>query len=175
MGIPACGSAQGREKYRRVSCAAGRAARGGAIDMKLWMAAEADFDVIDAFREARKNIEDKINVKLIDLPLENPFEKWAFIAMIRSEGDWANEVAKKNLKNRVLEFRLKIDHGEFIKGDSVKHEELLLMALRRSVDWMEKSGISGNDRNLLYSILPMPKESLIASDPNHENIPAPTL
>ncbi|MDR5741433.1 MULTISPECIES: Imm44 family immunity protein [unclassified Caballeronia] len=117
------------------------------------MATEADSDVADAFREARKIVEDKINSRLISLSLQNSFEKWAFIAMIRSDKDWANEIAKKNSQKKVLEFRLKIDHERFLNGDLVERQRLLLSALSCSVDKMEKLGISDNDRSLLYSIL----------------------
>lgn len=121
--------------------------------MKLWMATEADSDVADAFREVRKIIEEKINLRLIDLSLENSFEKWAFIAMIRADENWANEVVKKNSKRKVLEFRLKVDHESFLNGSLAERERLLLSALSCSVDKMKKLGVSDDDRDSLYSIL----------------------
>lgn len=121
--------------------------------MKLWLSAELDHDVSGLYREIRANFMNDINLKLSDIMFDSPYEEWAFIAMIRANKDWAKEVAKRHIKSKSLEFRLKIDHGAFLSGNFNTRANLFLDSLQRSVDKMEKLGISLGDRNKLYAVL----------------------
>lgn len=121
--------------------------------MKLWLSAELDHDVSSLYREIRAIFMNDINLKLSNIIFDSPYDEWAFIAMIRSNKDWAKEVAKRHIKSKSLEFRLKIDHDAFLNGDFSIRTNLLLDSLCLSVDKMEKLGISLDDRNKLYSVL----------------------
>ncbi|SFD51269.1 Imm44 family immunity protein [Pragia fontium] len=121
--------------------------------MKLWISSEADVDVAELYRETRIYIEKEVNDQLGEVKVDNLYEKWAFIAMIRENKGWADEIAKRHVKRKVLEFRLKIEHDVFLNGDFNARANLFLDSLRLSVDKMERLGISSDDRNKLYSVL----------------------
>lgn len=121
--------------------------------MKLWISAEADIDVADKYRSVRQFIEQKVNEFLTTVCIENEFEKWAFIAIIRSDQGWGTEVVKQHKKRKVLEFRLKIDHGDFLQGDFEQCVNLMKDSLLCSVKKMGGLDISVSDRKKLISAL----------------------
>ncbi|MGP9314091.1 Imm44 family immunity protein [Yersinia pseudotuberculosis] len=128
--------------------------------MKLWVSSEADIDVAELYRETRIFIEKQVNSNLDEITFDHDYDKWAFIVMIRDSKNWADEVAKRHIKRKVLEFRLKIDHNEFLNGNFSQRANLFLDALQRSIDKMENLGISLEDRNKLYGILASVKSEL---------------
>jgi hypothetical protein len=121
--------------------------------MKLWIGAEMDEEVSDAYRQARRLVEPAVNAKLSDVKLGSPYEKWAFIGIVMSDEGFYKEVAKKDARRKVLEFRLKIDHDAFRRGTDKARAALMLKALERSVDGMSGLGVSDEDRARLRSIL----------------------
>ncbi|MFD1801386.1 Imm44 family immunity protein [Mixta tenebrionis] len=128
--------------------------------MKLWISSEADIDVAEQYREVRRFLEFEINKCLEEIVFDNDYEKWAYIAMIRDNKNWAEEIAKKHVKRKVLEFRLKIDHGDFLHGNFHQRVNLFIDALQRSVEKMKKLGISDSDRDKLSVILESVRVSL---------------
>ncbi|SUP85800.1 Imm44 family immunity protein [Yersinia wautersii] len=128
--------------------------------MNLWISGEIDENVSVFHRETRQFIEKEINEKLENINFSHDYEKWALVAMINKDVDWAGEVVKRHIKRKVLEFRLKIDHNEFLNGNFSQRANLFLDALQRSIDKMEDLGISLEDRNKLYGILASVKSEL---------------
>ena len=124
--------------------------------MELWTSAEIDVDVYELYSKVSRYIEKTINEKLQPLQFESDYLKWAHIAMIREDEDWADEIIRRSIKRKVLEFRLKINHSAFLAGDFNACALLIIESLRRSVDIMGEKvrwKISENDRNQLYRIL----------------------
>ncbi len=78
------------------------------------VSSEADIDVAELYRDTRIFIEKQVNSNLDEITFDHDYDKWAFIVMIRDSKNWADEVAKRHIKRKVLEFRLKIDHNEFL-------------------------------------------------------------
>ena len=66
---------------------------------------------------------------------------------------YINEVVKKHKKDNSLEFRLKIDHGKFLKASQKKANLILLEALERSVDKMSTMDVVDEDISFLHSVL----------------------
>ncbi|MGG8166149.1 Imm44 family immunity protein [Klebsiella aerogenes] len=128
--------------------------------MKLWISSEADIDVAEQYREVRRFLESEINKCLENVVFDNGYDKWAYIAMIRDNKNWAEEIAKKHVKRKILEFRLKIDHGDFLNGNFYQRANLFIDALQRSVGKMEDLGISDSDREKLSVILESVRTSL---------------
>lgn len=78
--------------------------------MIFWQSSEATqygYTLISAFV---REVEQKINAQLSQITLRSAYQtwKWAFIVMIMDHNDY-KEIRKKNTKNKVLEFRLKMD------------------------------------------------------------------
>jgi hypothetical protein len=114
--------------------------------MKLWMSGEIQADVADAYRVARKSIEEAVNQRLQAVKLSTPFQKWAFIAIIRAEDhpDYG-EVKQKDTKRGVIEFRLKVEHQAFLNADAGHQKQLIIEALKRSVSMMAQMGVAEHD------------------------------
>ena len=83
-------------------------------------------------------IEPHINEIVKDFKLGD-YEEWAVITIILNEnGPDYKEIVRRSIKNKVLEFRLKIDYYDFMKGDYNHKKKLVLEVLLRSLDLMEK-------------------------------------
>lgn len=101
--------------------------------MKFWLSGEVQADVSDAYIGALKEIRDALNDAVGDLDV-GPVATWGFIALIREVDTAAyDEVKKYHRGERSFEFRLRIDHGEFIRSDQLGKRRLLMTALLRSV------------------------------------------
>ena len=86
----------------------------------------------------RRDIEPRINVLIKDCTLAD-YVEWAVITIILNEnGPDYKEIVRRSLKNKELEFRLKIDYYEFMKTDFNGKKKLVLEVLLRSLDLMAK-------------------------------------
>jgi hypothetical protein len=125
--------------------------------MIFWSSAEASPEAIASYRNIRKKAEETINGLLKSAPTDTCWAdwKWAFIAIIISPtlGVDYPERAQSLKKNKVLEFRLRIDFMEFVDASVSRQAELIFTQLHRSVDLMAKWGVSENDRKTLHDIL----------------------
>lgn len=123
--------------------------------MRLWLSGEIDRDVADYYRMSLISIEKKVNQRLENISLDAPYMKWAFLAIIRDEeSPQYEEISRRNVKRKVLEFRLKIDHGKFLNcRDPSERELMVIKALKRSVDLMAKFNVTESDRNSLQKVL----------------------
>lgn len=121
--------------------------------MKLWISAEIDGDVDEKHEVARKAVESAVNQRLKTHKFSSPWKSWDFISIIMSERDFYDEIARKSKKDKSLEFRLKIDHGKFLKASQKQANKLLLDALGRSVEKMAKMEVSEDDMEFLKTAL----------------------
>src|SRR5262249_5180607 len=101
-----------------------------------------------------KPIEANINRLLDEVSLQDKADKWAFIAIIREEDnpDY-DEVVKKSSRGKVLEFRLKIPHAEFLAASPEERVGLIFKSLSRSVDLMGQLGVSTDTQKALREVL----------------------
>src|SRR6266480_5059545 len=113
--------------------------------MKLWTSAELDADVAAKHQAASKLIKEAVNKRLKDHKFTSPWKSWDFISIIMSERDFYDEVAKKSKKDKSLEFRLKIDHGKFLKASQKQANQMLIEALERSVEKMSNMDVTDAD------------------------------
>lgn len=122
--------------------------------MKLWMSGEIQHDVAEGYRQARLVVQSKVNERLQRIRLNTNLDQWAFIGIIRPDDhpDY-QEVKKFDKRHRTIEFRLKIDHAQFLSGSHAERIVLIIQALRRSVDLMNALGVDSDDIDKLKSIL----------------------
>ena len=106
--------------------------------MKLWMSAEEMEECGKENSIIRNEIEPRINELIKHCKLGN-YVEWAVITIILNEkGPKYKEIIRRSLKNKELEFRLKIDYNEFMKSDYNHKKKLVLEVLLHSLDLMEK-------------------------------------
>ena len=106
--------------------------------MKLWMSSEEMEECGEDNSNIRRDIEPRINVLIKDCTLAD-YVEWAVITIILNEnGPDYKEIVRRSLKNKELEFRLKIDYYEFMKTDFNGKKKLVLEVLLRSLDLMAK-------------------------------------
>ena len=129
--------------------------------MKLWISGEITADVADAYRAARKQVEQSVNEALKSMALRTEMLKWAFIAIIRRDDhpDY-REFTKRHLDRKVLEFRLKIDHDKFLVSPPEQQAAMIIEALNRSLQLMPEMGIEESDRAQLKAVLDRTRASL---------------
>lgn len=121
--------------------------------MKLWMSSEQMHECeenIDIINE----IEPRINELIKDCTLGD-YVEWAVITIIINEkGPDYKEIVRRSLKNKELEFRLKIDYYDFIKADYKLKKKYVLEVLLKSIDLMEKwKEIKLEEREKIKSII----------------------
>ena len=97
------------------------------------------------------------------LSLDSNILEWSFISIILSDQFIAHhpEVAKRNKRNRTMEFRLHISYQEFKVADPKKQISMILDAIERSIYLMEQMGISETDRQKLASILSSARNTIL--------------
>jgi stress-induced morphogen len=122
--------------------------------MELWMSGEIQADVAEAYRSVRKLIESEINQELKLVSPVGRFHTWAFIAIIRSEEhpDYS-EVSKKDVRRRLLEFRLRINHNTFRNATAVGQRRLVYHALGRCIPMMAQLGMSADETKVLELLI----------------------
>ena len=115
--------------------------------MELWMSGEIEGDVGDAYREVMNLVEEKMNEVFERKDYGSGLSEWAFIAMIFGEHspDWYEEVRRYHRKDKSAEFRMKIDHAQFLSADRPGRLALLCEALLRSLQAMEEMKINDVD------------------------------
>ena len=122
--------------------------------MKLWMSAEEMEECGEDNSNIRRDIEPRINELIKDCTLGD-YTLWCVITIILNENrpDY-KEIIRRSLKNKDLEFRLKIDYNEFMNSDYNHKKKLVLELLMRSLDLMEKwKDIKKEERESIKSII----------------------
>ena len=102
--------------------------------MEFWLSGEVDSDVSTSFRAARNEVMEAANGAVRNVEV-GPVKEWTFIAIIRSVDDPRySEVTKFHRRNSTLEFRLRIDHADFLRADAHGASRLIMAGLLRSVE-----------------------------------------
>jgi len=121
--------------------------------MELWIGAEVQDDVYDKHVAARRLLQERVNSRLKDADLRGAWVKWAFVSIIMRKADAYKEVARKDTKGQVIEFRLRIDHAQFKRATQPAANRMLLEALARCLDKMEGLGVLAEDVKVLRSVI----------------------
>ena len=121
--------------------------------MKLWMSSEQMHECHENMNIQRE-IKPIINELINDCTLGD-YDEWAVITIILNEnGPDYKEIVRRSIKNKVLEFRLKIDYYDFMNGDYNHKKKLVLGVLLRSLDLMEKwKDIKLEERELIKKLI----------------------
>lgn len=124
--------------------------------MKFWSTCETSDDV-SGLPDIMLVIESRINHYLEGARLENEFSGWVVIYFCMREEflDFFSEtIVARRKPEKVMEFRLKIDHSEFTSSDKEHKISLMLDVLLRSIEKMglPKFKVSDADRGVLASI-----------------------
>ena len=136
--------------------------------MVFWSSSEATSEANEQFRPIRKVVESEMNRLLEKISLGTEWEgwKWAFIAIIVSrefDQDYT-ERARRSAKDRVLEFRLTLNHDLFVKSSFIDQLSQYFGQLRRSVEMMGKWKMSSKDRSTLLDTLKDAQTALVQRD-----------
>lgn len=121
--------------------------------MLLWMSSEQMHECFENM-QIQREIKPKINELIKNCTLGD-YVEWAVITIILNEnGPDYKEIIRRSLKNKELEFRLKIDYNEFMSYDYNHKKKLVLELLMRSLDLMEKwKDIKKEERESIKSII----------------------
>lgn len=121
--------------------------------MELWMSSEQMHECFENM-QIQREIKPKINELIKNCTLGD-YVEWAVITIILNEnGPDYKEIIRRSLKNKELEFRLKIDYNEFMNSDYNHKKKLVLELLMRSLDLMEKwKDIKKEERESIKSII----------------------
>lgn len=105
--------------------------------MVLWMSSEQMEECSDNMLIQRE-IEPRINELIKDCRLGD-YKEWAVITIILNEnGPDYKEIIRRRIKEKELEFRLKIDYYAFMEANYNSKKKMILEVLLRSLDLMEK-------------------------------------
>lgn len=121
--------------------------------MELWMSSEQMHECFENM-QIQREIKPKINELIKNCTLGD-YVEWVVITIILNEnGPDYKEIIRRSLKNKELEFRLKIDYNEFMNSDYNHKKKLVLELLMRSLDLMEKwKDIKKEERESIKSII----------------------
>jgi hypothetical protein len=102
--------------------------------MKLWTSSEAMADIDEPLRLASKDVECVLNSSISTREYGPGVTQWDLIYIIMDEDDPNyNEVHRYKKKKHSIEFRLKVDHSAFKRGDSKTQRKLLASSVLRSI------------------------------------------
>ena len=132
--------------------------------MLLWMSAEQMHECFENM-QIQREIKPKINELIKNCTLGD-YKEWAVITIILNEnGPDYKEIIRRSLKNKELEFRLKIDYNEFMNSDYNHKKKLVLELLICSLDLMEKwKEIKKEERESIKAIIQKEFKDIL----NHE-------
>ncbi|SRR5665213_2689127 len=115
--------------------------------MEIWMSGEIQGDVGDDFRMARTEIE-KILGESVETYNSEGVKEIALIPIImKYEDPDFDEVKKYRKSKKELEFRLKINHATFRKGDMKMKKRLIFDLFIKCLNYSNEMKIKDFDRN----------------------------
>lgn len=121
--------------------------------MKVWISAEIESDIFEAFRISKNELKEKLVVFMSDKEYELDLDGLDCIAIIRDD-DTFSEVQRYSKKNSDMDFRLLIDYQEFKGSTKEQRKQLLLGMLIRAVDILStKKGVNNSAINQLRNDL----------------------
>jgi hypothetical protein len=103
--------------------------------MKFWISGEIHESISDDYLKAAGAVSDALNSALNNLQCDVPVDSWDVIGIVlpASVKGFA-EVHKYEADKRDLEFRLRIDYGQFHKAKPKQKKELVLQMILRSIE-----------------------------------------
>jgi len=115
--------------------------------IKFWMSGEIQSEVDDKFDATWKVIEAELNQCVEGKNYGEGLKEWAFIAIILKPGfdEYYPEIKRYRKKKREVEFRLKIDYKEFLKGNAEANLKLFAQSVLRSFSLMREMNIKNFD------------------------------
>ncbi|WDU54327.1 hypothetical protein [Taylorella equigenitalis] len=139
--------------------------------MKLWISEEAEHTIEDNHMSISRLIEKYVNEYLINHSLSEKYNdwKWAFIAIVEGPimiGLGFDEVVKRSLKNKVLEFRLKLDYDVILNGNFSERLNHIIFTLNRCLEhpYMTNNWkIPRKDIDILKKSLVYAKDKIIST------------
>lgn len=121
--------------------------------MKVWISAEIESDIFEAFRISKNELKEKLAVFMSDKEYDLDLDSLDCIAIIRDD-DTFSEVQRYSKKNSDMDFRLLIDYQEFKGSTKEQRKQLLLGMLIRAVDILStKKGVNNSAINQLRNDL----------------------
>lgn len=118
--------------------------------VKLWTSGEIQADIGDAFRLARKEVEDAVNTALA-ADYGAGFTGWTLIAIIREVDDPSYAEVKRYRKKDGFEFRLKLGHATFKAATAQQQRKLIADLVRRSIAEMRTLAAKNVECDRLYA------------------------
>lgn len=133
--------------------------------MRFWSTCEISDDVPDMLVSI-KEIERHLSDQLANAKFETSFLEWAVIYFcVRPEfADFFSETYIARRKpEKAMEFRLEINHKDFVAASKPEKTALLLGALRRSIDKMQlpKFKVSEKDQAAILKAISDTEEELL--------------
>lgn len=110
--------------------------------MRLWLSSEVDAEVDEKDRIVSNRISSFVNPNLVDKNYGSGVVVWGHINIIMKKGvlpdNFFQEIKKYHLRNKQIEFRLKIDHQKFLVADDKTAAQLICQSILRSVEIARK-------------------------------------
>jgi hypothetical protein len=109
--------------------------------MKLWISGEIQADIVDAFCDALREVEEAVNAVIEKQDYHLPLEGWDCIAIIRDDSVF-EELTRYSKKKKDMDFRLKVDYAAFKAADARCQRVMLCGMLMRSLELLKTKGIA---------------------------------
>lgn len=114
--------------------------------MKIWMSGELQADIGDACATVQNEMELVINRRIKNNDYGVAVARWSLIPIILDfEDPVYHEVKKYSHGRKVAQFRLKIDHGEFLRADMAGKRRLMFAMILRSIALFPVLKVKGFD------------------------------
>lgn len=120
--------------------------------LRFWMSGEIQGDIDDgSFILVRKTVEEAVTQSIEDKSYGQGLKLWAYLAIILEPNTdrYYPEVKRYSKRKKEVEFRLKIDHQQFLQGDRQTHLRLLSESVLRCLELMRDMHIKGLDLDRL--------------------------
>lgn len=112
--------------------------------MKLWIGAESQADIIDAFRLVRSEVENEINLAIRDVSYDIGVDEWNCIVILRDDSNFTEKIQLSKAK-RDMDFRLRLDYTQFAEATQTCRKILLLKLLLRSLSLLKDKGQNASE------------------------------
>lgn len=118
-----------------------------APNLRFWMSGEIEGDVYDAYDKAEKTVETEVAQCIQHKDYGGGLRLWAYLAIILDSktAPYYPEVKRYSQRKKEVEFRLKINHQEFLEGSPETQLKLMAESVLRSLYLMPEIGVKDVD------------------------------